>query len=461
MTQEKTNTQIYKLENKPIGALLREYAVPAVVGTMVNSLYNIVDRIFIGNGVSSLAISGLAVTFPIFIFIQAFSMLVGAGASARISILLGQKKRSTAEELLGNAFILTLILSTTTITLSMIFMDSLLLSFGASENTLFYAKEYLMIALPGNIFANVSFSYNNVMRASGYPKKAMTTMLIGAIVNTVLDAIFIYGFNLGIRGAAWATVIAMFTSMVFVLSHFIKSDSVIKMRVRNFKLKKKHILGIASIGMAPFAMQLTSSLVSVIFNKSLSHYGGDYAVGAYGITNSFSMLVVMLCVGIAQGMQPIVGFNFGANRIDRVKETVFKAGKINFFIGLFGALLGVFAPQIIAGAFTNDAEMIEITSFAIRCITFTFAGVAVQITITQYFQSIGKAKMAMFLSLSRQFLFLIPSLLILPRFFELHGVWYASPVSDIFSIVVACILFYHHYKKYLKPHLVYQEQAIE
>ncbi|MDO4790531.1 MAG: MATE family efflux transporter [Porphyromonas sp.] len=441
------------LEHLPVGRLLKQFAIPAVVGTMVNSLYNIVDRMFIGNGVGSLAISGLAVTFPIIIFLQAMGMLVGSGASARVSILLGAKKRDTAEELLGNAFLLTLLISVPTTLFCLIFLDDLLLAFGASQQTLKYAREYLIIALPGNIFANISFSYNAVMRAAGYPSKAMTTMLIGAFSNIILDPIFIFVLDMGIAGAAWATVISMFISMCFVLTHFLSKSSNIRLHTRNFKLKKKHIIAILSIGMAPFSMQLTGSFVAVILNKSLAEYGGDYAVGAYGILNSFAMLILMLCLGISHGMQPIVGYNYGAELYHRVKEASWRSFALNMSIGLIGGLLGVFAPGLIVRGFTSDPELMDITIYAVRVCTFHFAAVGFQITTTQYFQSIGRAKISMLLSLTRQIIYLIPLLLLLPPILGLKGIWISLPTSDILAAMTAFFVYSYHYNKRIKPAL--------
>lgn len=434
------NPTSHQLANTPIPKLLRSYAIPAVVATMVNSLYNIIDRIFIGHGVDSLAISGLAITFPILIFLLAFGLLIGVGASARISILLGRKEYDKAENLLGNAFILSILLSTLSIAVSMIFLDPLLRSFGASDVTLPYAKEYLQIALPGNIFANICFTYNSVMRSSGYPTKAMKTMILGAVLNTILDYIFIFKLNMGIKGAAAATVISMFVGMCYVLSHFLKPDSLVKLKYQYFRLKKEYVISIMSIGMAPFALQISSSIVSVIFNKVIYIHGGDYAIGAYGIQNSFGMLIVMLMIGVSQGMQPIVGFNYGAGHLDRMKEAFWRSSKANLLIGLFGVALSLLIPDVISKAFSDDPEMIEISSRALRLIMWGLWGVGFQVSATQFFQSIGYAKKSIFLSLSRHVFFLVPILLILPQYIGLTGVWLSFPIADIGSACLSAIL---------------------
>ncbi|MDO4771647.1 MATE family efflux transporter [Porphyromonas sp.] len=441
------NSATYELAHAPIPKLLRSYAIPAVVATMVNSLYNIVDRMFIGHGVDSLAISGLAITFPILIFLQAFGLLIGVGAAARISILLGQKEPEKAENLLGNAFVLSILFSVSTIALCMIFLDPLLKSFGATDVTLPYAREYLRIALPGNIFANLCFAYNSVMRASGYPTKAMTTMIIGALINIVLDFVFIFIFDMGIRGAAAATVIAMFVGMCYVMAHFLRSDSLIKLKVKNFGLRKEYVIAIVSIGMAPFAVQFSSSFVSVVFNKVIYMHGDDYAMGAYGIQNSFGMLIVMLMLGVSQGMQPIVGFNYGAGRLDRMKEAFRLSSLANLIIGLVGVALALFIPDLIAKAFTDDPKMVDISANALRLVMWALWGVGFQMSATQFFQSIGHAKKSIFLSLSRYAFFLLPVLLILPNYIGLNGVWLSFPIADVGASILSGILIYRFMKR--------------
>lgn len=435
------------LETLPIGKLLRYYAVPSIVGSMVNSLYNVVDRIFIGQGVGGMAISGLALTFPILIFLQAFGVLVGVGASSRISILLGQKKNEEAEQLLGNAFLLSIILSLSTIILTFIFMEPLLYAFGASAETIPYAKAYLEIVIPGNIFANLTFSYNSVMRSTGYPRKAMVTMIIGAVLNVALDALFIYGFNWGIRGAALATVISMFVGMLFVLQHFADKRNLLVIRPRYFRPKLNYIFGILSIGVAPFIMNLASSLVQVIKNTTLVKYGGDYAVGAHGISNSIATLIFMLIMGLAIGMQPIVGYNFGAGNMNRVKEAFIKTTKINMSIGLVGLLVAQFFPEYIVRFFTSDTELIGIAATAVSIETFAFWAVGFQVSTVHFFQSIGSAWQSLILSISRQVVLLIPALYILPQFWDLKGVWMATPVADLLSSAISIFLIIIFFRK--------------
>ncbi|MDH6313452.1 putative MATE family efflux protein [Parabacteroides sp. PFB2-10] len=443
-----TNQITQRLETEKISRLLLRYAIPAVIGTMVNALYNIVDRIFIGQGVGAMAISGLTLTFPILIFLQAFGMLVGVGAATRISIYLGRKEHDMAEKVLGNALTLTVLFSLLTIVPCLIWMDELLIAFGGSEQTIPYAKDYLYIAIPGNIFAPLNFNFSSVMRASGYPKKSMTAMLIGAFLNVVLDAIFIFGFDMGIRGAAIATVISMLVSSVFVMSHFLNKNSLVHFRPHTFRLQMPVVWGILSIGMSPFTMQLAASLVNVIMNHSLKTYGGDLAIGANGIISSIGMLLIMLTMGVAQGMQPIVGYNWGAGHRKRVMETLRLVIITATIITGTGFLCSTLFPETLVRAFTNDAEMTAISSNGLRLSLLLFLPVGSQVAITQFFQSIGVAWKAMFLSLSRQVLFLIPVLLLLPPFLGLDGVWLAGPLSDLAAVTTAWLLLWHHIKRH-------------
>ncbi|MDL2255849.1 MATE family efflux transporter [Parabacteroides sp. OttesenSCG-928-K15] len=442
-----TNQITQQLETKKISSLLLQYAIPAVIGTMVNALYNIVDRIFIGQGVGAMAISGLTLTFPILIFLQAFGMLVGIGTATRVSIYLGRKQHDMAEKVLGNALTLTLLLSLLTLIPCMLWMDELLIAFGGSEQTIPFAKDYLYITIPGNIFAALSFSFNAVMRASGYPKKAMFAMLIGAISNVILDAVFIFWLDMGIRGAAIATVIAMMISATFVMSHFLRKDTLVRFRRHTFRLQKEVVWGILSIGVSPFAMQLASSLVNVIMNHSLKTYGGDLAIGANGIISSIGMLLIMLNIGIAQGMQPIVGYNYGAGQHKRVMQTLKLVIITATIITGTGFLCSTLFPEVLVRAFTNDAEMTAISSNGLRLMLLMFLPVGSQVAITQFFQSIGMAWKAMLLSLSRQVIFLIPALLILPQFWDLNGVWLSGPLSDIAAVITAWLFLWNHVRR--------------
>lgn len=439
--QERTR----RLSEQPLRRLLMHYAVPATVGTMVTALYNVVDRIFIGQGVGEHAIAGLALTFPITIFLQAFGMLIGAGASARVSILLGRQDREGAERILGQAIVLTFITQLMTIIPSMIWMRELLEAFGGSERTIPYAVDYLRIIVPGNILMTLCFSYNAVMRASGYPTKAMYTMLIGAVLNTLLDALFIYGFGWGITGAAWATVIAMAVSAAFVLRHFFLKDSVIRFRRRYIGLSWAPMWAIASIGLSPFAVQLLGSLVSVLFNRSFAIYSpssheADLAIGAYGIISSYAMVGVMLMLGISQGMQPIVGYNYGAGLYDRVRRTFLMCASINTLVALVIALSALLLSPFIVSAFTQSETLMLVASDALSKCLVGFAFVGFQITATQFLQSLGVVQRSFVLSISRQTFFFIPLLLVMPPRLGVDGVWYAAAISDTCSGLLGMLL---------------------
>ncbi|HAC73550.1 MAG TPA: MATE family efflux transporter [Porphyromonadaceae bacterium] len=434
-----TDTEL-TLETKKISVLVWEYSIPAIIGTLVNSLYNIVDRIFIGQGVGAYAISGLAITFPVTILASSLGMLVGVGAASRISISLGERKKHTAEQILGNSLILILLFNAVIMTLFYVYLDPILLAFGATANTLPYAREYLQIVLIGNVFISLCYSFNNMMRASGYPKKAMITMLIGALLNIILDPVFIFVFDLGIAGVAWATVISMFVGMLFVMHHFIQDSSLIRLRKENIRLNKNIVLAIVSIGLSPFFMQVAASGVAVLLNTSLLKHGGDLAVGAYGILNSMLLIIIMTVVGLNQGTQPIIGYNYGAGNFLRVKDTFFYTVKVATIITSAGFIIGMFFPRQFASAFTGDQELLEIAENGIRLSLIAFPLVGFQVVAGNFFQSIGQAKKAIIQSLSRQIIFLVPGLLIFPALLGLNGVWIAMPVSDFLASLLSLYL---------------------
>ncbi|GAB1416864.1 MATE family efflux transporter [Paludibacter sp.] len=415
------------------------------------SLYNIVDRIFIGQGVGALAISGLALTFPFMILLMAFGVLIGAGSASRISITLGEGDIIKAEKILGNALTMTFIITGTVSILTYIFMGDLLRLFGGTEETIIYAEEYMSIIVPGSILSALNFGFNNIMRATGFPQKAMYTMFIGAILNAALDALFIFVFDWGIKGAAWATVIAYSVGSIWVLSHFFLPNSQIHFKKEYLRLDKKIVGAILSIGMSPFSMQLASSLVVILVNTTLLRYGGDLAIGAYGIINSLLILVIQIVLGLNQGVQPIVGFNYGAKLYDRVFKTLKYAIIIATILTTSGFLVGSLFSEFSVSLFTTDSELIDIASNALKIAIIMFPIVGFQIVISNFFQSIGKAKISIFLSLTRQIIFLIPSIIILPYFFQLNGAWAAFPVSDGLSAIVAVITISVFYKNFRQP----------
>ncbi len=423
-----------------VGKLLLNYSLPAIIATAAASVYNIIDRIFIGQGVGPLAISGLALTFPLMNITAAFGSMVGVGASAMVSIRLGQHDRKGATLILGNAVMLNLIFGITIGLLVFIFLEPILYALGASRDTLPFAKEFMQVILIGNVFTHLYLGLNNIIRASGYPGKAMIITLTTVVVNLVLAPLFIFVFDWGIRGAALATVIAQAVGTVTAVIHFTRLDSFVRFLPGYMKLKKVIIGDIISIGMSNFLMLLFGSLVISIFNLSLRKYGGDYAIGAFGIISSIANLAAMVVIGFNQGMQPIVGYNYGAQKISRslraFKLTVFAATCVTTFMFLLAEIF----PRTIASAFTNNDELINLAVMGMRLNLMLFPIVGFQIVTASFFQSIGKARFSIFLSLSRQVLFLIPALLILPHFWTLKGVWLAGPVADFASSLLTLIV---------------------
>lgn len=431
-----------------IAKLLWMYTLPAMVGTVVMSVYNIVDRIFIGQGVGPLAISGLALTFPFMIVLMAFGMLIGAGSASRISITLGENNKEKAEKILGNAVTLTFIISGTVVLFAMLFMDNLLYLFGGTTNTIQYAHDYMKIIIPGGVLTALYFGLNNIMRASGHPRKAMFNILLGAVCNIILDPIFIFVFHWGIEGAAIATVISYLVGTINGVTHFMLKSTPLRFHLKNFKLEKEIIKSIISIGLSPFSMQIGTSLVVILINSTLLKYGGDLAIGAYGIINSVNMLVVMFIIGLNQGSQPIIGFNYGAKNYDRVLKTLRYAAIVGTGLTTLGFLIGTFLPHQVVSLFTRDESLQQVATVAQRISVMMFPIIGFQIVVSNFFQSIGNAKIAIVLSLTRQFIFLIPAIFLLPPIFGLNGAWAVMPVSDGLSAIVSAGTFFWFYKKF-------------
>lgn len=440
---EATDTEkLGRLSRESIGSLLWRYSLPAVVGMLVMSLYNIIDRIFIGQGVGPEAIAGLAITFPVMNLSSALGVLIGAGGSARISILLGAKDYRGAQRTLGNALVLLSSIVVCYLSVFALFIDEILTAFGASEVTLPYARDFMLYILPGLFMTNFAFTFNNFMRASGYPTKAMLTMFIGAGVNVVLAPIFIFYMEWGIKGAAIATDISMAVSALFVMRHFFCRASVLHfMRERwMYRLDWNVSSLIVSIGSAPSLINAAACLINVIVNKSLYAYGGDIAVGAAGIFTSFTSVMTMVVTGICQGMQPIIGYNYGAGDLGRLRHTYWLAVAVATIVVAAGQAVGMTIPCCIARAFTTDAELIEQTEHCLRMSMAAFALVGFQIVSTTLFQSLGRAGASVFLSLSRQVIFIIPLLLYLPGRFGLDGVWMSFPISDMLATAVTVVM---------------------
>ena len=441
------NTNTRELANESIGRLMWKYFVPAFVGVIANSLYNIVDRIFIGQGVGASALSGVSVIFPIMIIIIGFGMMLGIGSSVLISIHLGKKEHKTAEEILGSAVSLIIISSVALSIIGLVFKDPILSIFGATEETFQYARQYLNIILIGIVFQELGFSLNGMIRSEGNAKVAMYSMLISAGTNVVLDALFIFVFGWGVQGAAWATVISMFIMTVWGIRHYRSRKSVIKLYKKNLKVEIKYTKLIVAAGMAPFLMQIASSFVQAIFNVKLIKFGGDVAVGAMGVIMSFAMLVFMSIVALNMASQPIIGYNYGAKAFDRVLETLKKGVLYASLMAVAGWLFIELFPETIIRMFSDDQALLDIGVPGIKMFMLALPVIGFQIIASNYFQSIGKAKIAAILTLLRQVVVLIPVLLLLPGVIGLKGIWLSAPIADVGSAIITSIFLIKEWKK--------------
>ncbi|HHD2752766.1 TPA: MATE family efflux transporter [Clostridium perfringens] len=431
--------------------LLIKYSVPAIIGMLVNALYNIVDRMFIGHipGVGSMAITGVGVTMPIMSILLGFGMLVGIGATANISIKFGQNNRKDAEKILGNSVVLITIISLVLTVIGIGFANNILHLFGASDATMLYAKEYINIILLGTIFNLMSFSLSSTMRADGNPKMSAAIMVLGCVINVILDAVFIFVFNLGIKGAALATVISQIVSTLIALYYYTLGGSNLKLKFETLKLDWRLVKIILAIGIAPFSMQIAASAVQVIANNALKTYGGDLAIGAMAAISSISMIFLMPIFGINQGSQPIIGYNYGAKKYERAQKTVKLAMIAATVILVIGGIFIQALPSVAISMFNADPKLLEIGVPGLRIYLFMMPIIGISIIGSNYFQSIGKAKLATFLSLLRQVILLIPLTLILPKVagLGLIGVWLAGPVSDFLSTIITGIFIVKEFKK--------------
>lgn len=431
-------TRAESLREHPIGRLLLKFSIPSVVGMMVNALYNVVDRIYIGK-LGHLQITGIGIAMPMMILLMGLGMLGGFGAGARVSIRLGQGRRDDAEHILGNAVSLLLALLLTASLLASIYIEPLLKLFGASADTLPFAKAYLSIILIGSTAQGLGFGLNAIVRAEGSPKISMYTMLLAAVTNIILDPIFIFVFKWGVRGAAIATVISQLIAAIWVVSHFILGRGTLRLRARYLKPDPGIMASILSIGISPFSMQVAGSIVVVLSNNALRRYGGDVAIGAMTVINACAVFSLMPIFGINQGAQPIIGFNYGAKAYARVKHTLLLAGAVATTLTLVAFGLTQFMTVPLIRLFNDDPQLIAVGAVGMRTFLFMLPVIGFQIVSANYFQAVGKAKKSMFLSLLRQVLVLIPMLLILPKFFGLTGVWMAGPISDFTASVVTAI----------------------
>lgn len=437
-----------ELGEKPVGRLLAQYALPAIVAMIASSLYNMVDSIFIGQGVGALAIAGLAITFPFMNLSGAFGAAIGIGSSTLISVRLGEKNYATAQNLLGNNVTMNVIIGIVFATVCLLFLDPILYFFGASEQTLPYAREYMEIILAGNVVTHLYFGMNAVLRAASKPKMAMYLTMFTVALNTVLDPLFIYGFGWGIRGAAWATVISQFLAMCWQFYIFCDKKELLHLRRSMLPLKGELVKGILGIGISPFAMNACACLVVIFINNALSQYGGDMAVGAYGIGNRLVFVFIMVTIGINQGMQPIAGYNYGAKKYERMLGVVRYSMYAASVVTTVGWIVCEFFPETCVRMFTSDPELVEVAVHGLKINVAVLPIIGAQIVITNFFQSIGKAKISIFLSLSRQMIFLIPMLVILPPFLGVDGVWWALPGSDAAACVITTAMMVIYMRKF-------------
>lgn len=430
------------LGTKTIGQLLVQYSLPAIIASLATSLYNIVDSIFIGRGVGAMAISGLAITFPLMNLVIGFCTLIAVGGATISSIFLGQKNLQRATDVVNNVLVLCLIHSVVFGSITLIFLDPILIFFGATSETIDYAREFMRIILYGTPISYIFIGLNNLMRATGYPKKAMISALLSVLVNVILAPIFIFVFDWGIAGAAFATICGQFSAFIWVLIHFLSKKSYVHFECRDRFFSPDLIKRIYAIGLSPFLMNCCACLVVVFINKALLAYAydlGNVAVGAYGIVNRTTMFFVMIVFGVTQGMQPILGYNYGASNWPRVKETLVKGIFIGTGISTVGWILTESFPDVISSMFTTDRTMIDIAREGFRIYFIVYPVVGAQIVIQNYFQSIGKPKLSIFLSLTRQLIFLLPLLWILPPHFGVDGVWASMAGSDFLAFVLALI----------------------
>lgn len=446
-TQKKVPTE---LGTEKISKLLVQYAVPAIIAQTAASLYNMIDSIFIGQGVGALAISGLATTFPFMNLSAAFGAMVGLGGATQLSVKLGQRDYNSAKLILGNIVTLNIIVGTLFAAVSLLFLDKILYFFGASEATLPYARDFMTVILYGNIVTHLYFGINAALRASGHPRQAMMATIITVINNIILAPIFIYVFHWGIRGAALATIIAQCTTLVWQIRLLSNPDELLHLQRGIYKLKADIVKAILGIGMSPFFINAAACIVVIIVNKGLRTYGadGDIAIASYGIANRVTFIFVMIVLGLTQGMQPIVGYNYGAKQHSRVASAFKLTCICATIVMVIGFILNEFIPETIARAFTTDTTLINNAAKAMRIMSFVMPLIGFQMVTTNFFQSIGMVQKSIFLSLTRQILFLIPLLLTLPLFYGEDGVWFSIPISDFVAAMLTITILKMQFNKW-------------
>lgn len=442
-----------ELGTLPVRTLLTQYSIPAIIGMTAASLYNMIDSIYIGHGVGVMAISALAVAFPLMNLAAAFGSLVGTGAATLISVRLGQKDYATAKAILGNVVVMNIMVGLIFGLSALCFLDPLLYFFGASPSTIDYARDFMRVILLGNVITHMYLGLNAVLRSSGHPHKAMTATINTVVFNVVLAPLFIYGFGWGIEGAALATVISQAISLVRQIVILSNKNELIHLQRGIYKLDFHIVRDMVGIGLSPFLMNLAACLVVILINRGLTEYGGDYHVGAYGIVNRVSFFFIMIIMGLNQGMQPIAGFNYGARQTDRVIQVLRITMMRATCVTTAGFLIGELCPHLVASAFTNDPTMIELASHGMRILVMCYPILGFQMVSTNFFQSLGMAHKSIFLSLTRQLLFLLPGLVFLPPLLGADGVWYSMPISDFLAFVVAAVMLWFQLKKFRRKNM--------
>lgn len=436
-----------------LSSLLWRYAMPAIIAQVSASLYNIIDSIFVGQGVGPLAISGLALTMPVMNLSAAFGAMVGVGSSALTSIRLGQGNKRAAELILGNVVLLNVVMGVAFMALGLIYLDDLLYMFGASDESIPYAREFMRVILIGNVITHLYLGLNNQLRVTGYPQKAMHTMLLSVVLNLALCPLFIFVFKWGIAGSAWATVIAQTVALGWQLHHFSRKQNFLSFRRDSFRFNWDIVRGTLSIGMAPFIMQCCACVVVIFVNNTMQDYGGDLAIGAYGIVNRVAFLFTMVVMGLNHGMQPIVGYNYGAKNYERVRRILFMTIGWATLVTTVGFLVCQLFPEYVVRLFAKEdgsgdaTQLIALASHGLQAILIAFPIVGFSIVVGNFFQYIGKAKRAILLSMTRQMLFILPLLVVLPPKWGQDGVWYSIPIADTMAMVLALGLLIYQLRK--------------
>lgn len=449
----RTQDSPLSLGTDSLSSLLWRYAVPAIIAQVSSSLYNIIDSIFVGQGVGPMAISGLALTMPVMNLSAAFGAMVGVGSSALTSIRLGQGNKRAAELILGNVVLLNVVMGVAFMALGLIYLDDLLYLFGASDDSIPYAREFMRVILIGNVITHLYLGLNNQLRVTGYPQKAMHTMLLSVVLNLVLCPLFIFVFKWGIAGSAWATVIAQSVALGWQLHHFSNRQNFLSFRRDSFRFNRDIVRGTLSIGMAPFMMQCCACVVVIFVNNTMQHYGGDLAIGAYGIVNRVAFLFTMVVMGLNHGMQPIVGYNYGAKNYERVRRILFMTIGWATVVTTVGFLVCQLLPEYVVRLFAKEdgsgdaTQLITLASHGLQTILIAFPIVGFSMVVGNFFQYIGKAKRAIILSMTRQLIFILPLLVVLPPLWGQDGVWYSIPIADTMAMLLALLLLIYQLRK--------------